>query len=108
MGPELNKCHHIVHTQRAPLNLLPPPAMSHPPQRNRGWWREFFEDHPGLTAKTPDSYTNPNLARPDKQKVWCKPCFAKRIEDERARDRAELGTLRVAVRDDNTIIQSCT
>jgi hypothetical protein len=82
--------------------------MSHPPQRNRGWWREFFEDHPGLTAKTSNSYTNPNLARPDKQKVWCKRCFAKRIADEKARNQVELAsTLRVAARDDNTIIQSC-
>jgi hypothetical protein len=43
---------------------------AHSPQRKRGWWRDFFEDHPGLGAKTPEWYTNPTLAHPDKQKVW--------------------------------------
>ena len=85
-----------------------PSVMAHPPQRKRGWWREFFEDHPGLAAKTAESYTNPTLARPDKQKVWCKQCFARRIAEEQAHDEKEVAVgQRGSVRDGSTIRQTC-
>jgi hypothetical protein len=41
-------------------------------RENEGWWRDIFEDHPGFAAKTRELYTNPTLARPDKQKIWYK------------------------------------
>ncbi len=89
------------------LNLLLS-VMAHPPQRKRGWWRDLFEDHPGLVAKTPESFTNLALARPDKQKVWCKQCFVRRVVREQARDEEELKAgQRVSIRDDSTIKQTC-
>lgn len=127
LGSSLTRIHHNAQspsTQKAPspnapnalgletcvslLNPLPS-TMAHPPQRKRGWWREFFEDHPGLSTKAPESYTNPNASRPDKHRVWCKQCFVRRIVDEQARDEKEieLGN-RVSVRDESTIKNTCT
>jgi hypothetical protein len=83
-------------------------VMAHPPQCNRGWWREYFEDHPGLKDKTPESFTNPSLARPDKQKVWCKQCFTRRIAAEKARDSEDINLgKRVSPRDEATIRNTC-
>lgn len=67
-----------------------------------------FEGHPGLAAKTPESYTNPALARPDKQKIWCKQCFVWRVAEEQARDEKEVAAGQWgSIRDESTIKQAC-
>ena len=46
-----------------------------------GWWREFFHDHPGYAAKTPESKDANGMV-----KVWCMLCFTDQIAHEVACD----------------------
>jgi hypothetical protein len=67
----------------------------------------FFRRSSGA-AKTPESYTNPTLARPDKQK--CKQCFMRRIAGGKARDEKEVAAGQrgsISIRDENTIKHTC-
>jgi hypothetical protein len=62
----------------------------------------------GLQPK--ESYTNPTLARPDKQKVWCKQCFTRRIAGGKAHDEKEVAAGQrgsISIRDENTIKHTC-
>jgi hypothetical protein len=43
----------------------------------RGWWRDFFLDHPGLIARIPEAYTGVGLSA--KAKVYCAKCFDRDI-----------------------------
>ena len=53
------------------------------PSRNRGWWRNYFHDHPGYISKTPESKDSSGKA-----KVYCMLCFEARIVSETAIDES--------------------
>lgn len=56
----------------------------------RSWYRRFFYDHPLYHGvKDPSS-----MASRDKVKVWCKRCFARRVQEEQLRDVQEGGAVR--------------
>jgi hypothetical protein len=107
----------LLFPRSAPLGLgsSAPTPICHdscrsPSLAQRGWWRDFFEDHPRLAAKTPESYTNPTLARPDKQKAWCRRCLMRHVAEEQARDEKEVAAGKrgsISIRDEYTIKHMC-
>jgi hypothetical protein len=58
------------------------------PKANRGWWRDYFEDHPGLITKQPEAYTNPGTAA--KVKVYCKQCLQSDISAVQQEDEEDI------------------
>lgn len=66
----------------------------------RGWWREYFHDHPGFANKEPGSF-NPSNQQPY---VYCKKCMDLNIRQEREGDQLEvMNNLRPSVRTEESI-----
>jgi hypothetical protein len=53
--------------------------------KSRGWWRDYFSDHPGLKAKQTDTYTG--IGQSAKAKVYCIKCFESHIHAVGAEDQ---------------------
>jgi hypothetical protein len=70
------------------------------PSRTRGWWRSHFHDHPGYSAKAPESKDGSGKA-----KVWCMLCFEARIVNEDTFDQSMvIAGNREAVRSRSAIV----
>ena len=71
---------------------------------SRGWWRDYFHDHPLLSAR-PKNDTAWSGSLP---KVYCKACFAHNLAEVRRRDELEVQSgLRVSVRENMAIEDLC-
>ena len=57
----------------------------------RGWYREYFSDHPGYADRNPEAFVNGG----DKVKVWCRRCLRQRLSDviEYEKEQVSLGLL---------------
>jgi hypothetical protein len=55
---------------------------------NRGWWRDYFVDHPGLKSKLPDASTGTGSSA--KAKVYCSKCFESHVTAVLAEDQLEV------------------
>jgi hypothetical protein len=58
---------------------------------NRGWWRDYFIDHPGLKAKLPDASTGTGSSA--KAKVYCSKCFESHVTAVLAEDQLEVNAV---------------
>jgi hypothetical protein len=54
------------------------------PKTTRGWWRDYFHDHPQLSAKHSDASVG------GKAKVYCKKCFDYDLAAMQRKDQAEV------------------
>jgi hypothetical protein len=71
-------------------------------QGSRGWWRKYFEDHPGLAAKRAEAYAG------DKHRVACRPCLQERVQMERRADELAVARQeRPHQRTDQVILDMC-
>ena len=61
------------------------PIMPRAGTKSRGWWRDYFSDHPGLKAKQTDAYTG--IGQSAKAKVYCIKCFESHIHAVGAEDK---------------------
>lgn len=83
--------------------------MSRSSQRNlggnrRGWWREFFLDHPGFLHRPVTSESHVS----GKVKAYCKLCFNGLVFAEKERDRNLLQAGAISeVRLDSIIHDTC-
>ena len=58
---------------------------------NRGWWREYFLDHPGLKAKLPEVFTGTGSSA--KAKVYCSKCFENNVSAVLSEDQCEVNAV---------------
>ena len=63
--------------------------------KSRGWWREYFHDHPGLIIKDPEAFVG--TASSAKAKVYCIKCFDKDIAFLQLKDQESLVLGRIQV-----------
>jgi hypothetical protein len=61
-----------------------------PKANSRGWWRDYFADHPGLRLKLPEAYTGTGQSAKDK--VYCTKCLARDVTDVKQEDQVEIET----------------
>jgi hypothetical protein len=83
-------------------------APTRPSSHNRGWWRDYFIDHPGLKAKLPDASTGTGSSA--KAKVYCLKCFESHVNAVLAEDQVEVDAVpprRQAVRAVSDIEAHC-
>ncbi len=64
--------------------LFPIPLFCQPimPPNSRGWWRDYFQDHPMIQNKTRrhEAYTSPDT--PDKTRCICNACFPLLVREQ--------------------------
>ncbi|KAL7281578.1 hypothetical protein ACG7TL_004895 [Trametes sanguinea] len=79
--------------------MAPDPRRKQTTGRTRGWWRQYFHDHPGASSRQEDAYLG------DKTKVYCKECMQRHIVQLQALDQDELARgARAAVRSEESIV----
>ncbi|KDQ10781.1 hypothetical protein BOTBODRAFT_177856 [Botryobasidium botryosum FD-172 SS1] len=72
----------------------------------RGWWRDYFYDHPALKLANKADRT-PGYAYGDKAKCWCMRCFDLQLSAQKLEDTAAVEEGRLdGVRSDEAIKQS--
>jgi len=65
------------------LDILP--IMPQTGTNSRGWWRDYFLDHPSLKAKQLGAYMGTGQSA--KAKVYCSKCFESHIHAVAADDQ---------------------
>lgn len=69
---------------------------------SRGWWREYFKDHPRLNSNDPNAYAT------GKPKVMCLRHIDRDIASVIAEEKAEVeGNRRIVVRSAEQIEDEC-
>jgi hypothetical protein len=78
-----SKSHKLAHST--------PMAPTWPSSNNRGWWRDYFIDHPGLKSKLPDASTGTGSSA--KAKVYCLKCFESHVSAVLAEDQVKVNAV---------------